>query len=128
MKKQLVTALFLVSLLCLNGCGGAGSSKDGGKSGGDKPTAEGLAKDSIAAMNDLAAAMDKKDLEATKAAIKRMKDIEKQLKDMKVPDDEKKKLQEKYDKEMKEAAGKMMAAMIKVADNKEFQDALKDLK
>jgi hypothetical protein len=87
-----------------------------------------LVKDAISTMNRLADAMDKKDLEATKAAIKRMKEIDKKMKDMKISVDDMKKLQEKYKKETEEALGKLLTASLKVAGDKEFADALKELK
>jgi hypothetical protein len=72
-----------------------------------------LAKQSISQMNDLAAAIEKKESpDKIKAIAEKLKATMEKLKALKLSDEEMKKLQEKYQKESTQAAQKMLAAAM----------------
>jgi hypothetical protein len=75
--------------------------------------ADGLVKDMISDMNALADAMEKGDEGKVKECEERMKATQKKLDDLKLSEDEKKKLMEKHKGPMEEAGKRMMAAMMK---------------
>jgi hypothetical protein len=72
---------------------------------------EDVTKEQIQAMNDLADAMEKGDMAKAKEITERMQAIQKKYDDLKLSDDEKKKLQEKYKDEMEKAGLRMGKAM-----------------
>ena len=87
-------ATFLVTA----GCGGGGDA---------------LVKDMIADMNAIADAMEKGDEAKVKEIEERMKATTKKLDDLKLSEDEKKKLMERHKDEMDKAGQRMFAAMAK---------------
>jgi peptidoglycan hydrolase CwlO-like protein len=99
MRKLIVVAGALMLMMSLSGCGSSADS---------------LTKDQIKLMNELADAIDKG---ADKAKLedisKRIQEVDKKFKDLKLSADEEKKLKDKYNKEGEEAAKKLFAAMLK---------------
>jgi hypothetical protein len=103
MKKGVILGVFAAVLCGVSGCG---SSPDG------------IVKDNIAAMNEVSTALDSiKDDASADAAIpkiqkgmQRLKDNTKKLEEMKMSEEDKKKLMEANDKPMKEAMEKMLKA------------------
>jgi hypothetical protein len=106
MKKCVVVAFAFGLLVNVSGCG---SSPDS------------IMKDSIAAMNDLADAVEKKDEGKAKAAATKLQDLEKKLDALKLSEDDKKKLLEKHKDEAGKALTKLMGAMVK---NPEFMQKI----
>jgi hypothetical protein len=86
------------ALLATAGCGGA---------------ADGVVKDQIQAMNDFADAMEKGDEAKAKELGEKVQALQKKFDDLKLSDDEKKKLFEKHKGEMEKAGQRMAQAMFK---------------
>jgi hypothetical protein len=113
LKNLALLGLGLVLMVGVSGCG--------------SPTHESITKDTIAAMNQLADALEKKDVNAVKAAINKLKDLKKASKGLKDPtDEEKKKLGEKYGPEILAAMMKAGKAQMAVGDNEEIKNAMKE--
>jgi hypothetical protein len=112
MRPSRILALFVFSLL-LHGCGGGGDAMD----------------QAVAGSNELAAAIEKKDITAVKAAIAKIKEAQKKLKEMKdkLPSEDKMK---KYLSDRLTAEAKVAEAQKKVATDekfvKELGEAMKD--
>jgi hypothetical protein len=72
-----------------------------------------LTKQSISQMNDLATAIEKKEAaDKIKSLAEKLKTTIEKLESLKLSDDEKKKLQEKYQKELTEATTKLLTASM----------------
>src|SRR5205814_2388141 len=75
--------------------------------------AENSIKDMISQMNDMSAALEKKESpDKIKAIGEKMKNTAQQLKDLKLPKEEEEKLQKKYEADMKAALERLMKAAI----------------
>jgi hypothetical protein len=116
MKRSLVFGFVALILIPATGCKG------------DDP--ESLVKQSISDMNALSDALEKKESpEKLKAAAEKLKATMQKLKDKKVPKEEDERLKQKYEKELTEAAMRMLGAAMKNPEGAmAIQDSLKDLK
>jgi tellurite resistance protein len=98
--------------------------------------ADTLAKKSIDLMNELAAAFETGDKEKIKSISARMKEVLKEVKDLKLTPEDDKKMEEKYKKEMEQAQTRMKAAVetamksgkFNVEDMVEISEAMKGVK
>jgi hypothetical protein len=98
MKRSIVLGFVAALLVSAPGC----SSND----------PDSLSKQSISQMNDLAAAIEKKESpDKIKSLVEKWKATVEKLEALKLSDDEKKKLAEKYQKETLEASKKLFAAV-----------------
>jgi hypothetical protein len=96
MKRFVAFGFVAVLMVSAPGCGGGADS---------------LIKESISDMNDLSAALEKKESpEKIKAAAAKLKATTEKLKDLKLPKEEEEKLQKKYETDVKAAAERMMKA------------------
>src|SRR5262245_17875236 len=98
MLRRTFCLVAAAALVAMAGCGGG---------------ADGLVKDMISDMNALADAIEKGDEAKVKEAEERMKATTKKLDDLKLSDDEKKKLMEKHKPELEKAGKRMAEAMFK---------------
>lgn len=95
MRRVLGFGLVAVVLASASGCGGP----------------DGLMKELIAGLNDMAASIEKKEpAEKQKAAAERVKATSEKLDKLKLSDEEKKKLVEKYKPQLEEAMKRLMTA------------------
>ncbi len=98
MKRFIVLGFVAMLLVSAPGC----SSND----------PDSLSKQSISQMNDLAAAIEKKESpDKIKSLVEKWKATVEKMEALKLSDDEKKKLAEKYQKETLEASKKLLAAV-----------------
>jgi hypothetical protein len=99
MKRLIVLGFVAALLVSAPGC----SSND----------PDSLSKQSISQMNDLAAAIEKKESpDKIKSLVEKWKATVEKMEALKLSDDEKKKLAEKYQKESLEASKKLLAAAM----------------
>jgi hypothetical protein len=98
MKKSLALTGMLLLLFGASGCS---SSPDS------------LIKDQISLMNDMADALEKGDEAKAKSIAEKMKEVDKKLEALKLSEDDKKKLGEKYKDELTKAAMRMLQAQMK---------------
>jgi hypothetical protein len=98
MKKASRWGVAFVVLMAVSGCGSSADS---------------LMKDMIADMNALADLLEKGDEARINDAKKRLEETGKKLDALKLSEEDKKKLQEKYKPEMEKAASRMMGGMMK---------------
>jgi hypothetical protein len=87
--------------LSLAGCGGNSSEK--------------LAQNTLAGMQEITAALEKGDKNAVLAAAKKMQALTQQAKDLKLSDEETKRVTEKYKTQFEEQSKKLMQAMMKAS-------------
>ena len=115
MKRALVYGLVVVLFGSVSGCSG------------DDP--EALIKQSIADMNALSTALEKKESpEKLKAAAEKLKATMDKLEKVKVPKETKEQLEKKYEKELIEAVFKMIgAAAANPEGAKSIEDTMKSL-
>jgi peptidoglycan hydrolase CwlO-like protein len=100
MKRLLVISLVAALLATVPGC--------------SKNDPDSLTKQSISDMNDLASAIEKKEsTDKIKSLAEKMKTTQDKLSALKLSPDDQKKLAEKYQKEIMDAAMKLMAAAMK---------------
>jgi hypothetical protein len=116
MVKHLLGLGALLVLGAVVGCGGGTSSPSSkGVEAAPDSEADKLLKEQIALMNDMATAIEKKELD-TKAKIEeKTKEIGKKLDALKLSEADQKKLQEKYKGELEKAMARVMAAGLKAA-------------
>ena len=113
MKRLAFLCVGIVFLVGVSGCG--------------SPTAESVMRDQISSMNALADALEKKDVNAVKAAINRMKDVARQMGNVKEPSEEEmKKLRDKYKEEGRKAEERLNKAEQAAKENEELSKVLKE--
>jgi lipoate-protein ligase A len=106
--KRFAPFFFVAALLIsAPGCGGS--------------KGEDLTKDLISQMNDLAAAIEKKEpVDKIKTIVEKMKATGEKAKELKLTKEEDEKLQKKYEKDMNTAQDRMKKAMEGLKDNPEY--------
>ena len=99
MRRLTSSAFVLVFVLGMTGCGGS--------------EAEGMMKEGLGLTNDLASAIESNNEAKVKDLAQQLKDIGEKAKKMKLSPDEDKRLQDKYEPELKAAMKRLQEAAMK---------------